>query len=118
MKVPFLGNKCYINIDINYFLERDFYMIQKSDILTLHFFDYKMSFTGSCQKMRYRITKVEHEIEEGIKEAKLLATIWFGPYAYDHTDDSEKISEEFSFTMEGKDALVDWLNEQYSQKCF
>lgn len=90
-------------------------MIEKTDILSLHFFDYKMAFTGSYGNMRYRIVKVEHELEEDKKEVKLLTTIWAGPYAYDHTEE-EKENKEFEFSEEGKNQVVDWLNEQYILK--
>ncbi|BBF43690.1 hypothetical protein lbkm_2378 [Lachnospiraceae bacterium KM106-2] len=90
-------------------------MIKKESILTLHFFDYGEAFTGSDGNMRYRMMKVEHEVEEEKKEAKLLVTVWPGPYAYDHTEEEKKQSREFAFSEEGKSAAVDWLNEEYEK---
>lgn len=86
-------------------------MIKKTDILSLHFYDYKMAFTGGDGMMRYRIIKAEHEKEDGEKEAYLQVTLWKGPYAFDHTKE-EKISHEFAFSEQGQEDAVNWLNEQ------
>ncbi len=86
-------------------------MIKKTDILSLHFYDYKMAFTGSEGVMQYRIIKAEHEKEDGKKEACLQVTAWKGPYAFDLTKE-DKISHEFTFSEQGQEEAVDWLNEQ------
>lgn len=91
--------------------KKEYLMIEKSDILCLHYFDYKMPFTGSYGNMRYRFFKVEHELESGEKEARMLVTVWPGPYAFDHTSKEVQKSHEFEFSENGKDAAVDWLNE-------
>lgn len=90
-------------------------MIQESDILCLHFYDYNMPFTGSDHNMRYRIIKKVEESEKEEKIETFEATIWPGPYAYDHTDASLKVKKEFPFTKEGEREVVAWLNDEYDK---
>lgn len=94
----------------------EFTMIGKDAILTLQYFNYKGAFTGSYKNMRYHVIKVEKGMENGEKEAKLLVTVWPGPFAYDHTEEEKKERKEFTFDEEGKSAAIDWLNEQYNKK--
>ena len=61
--------------------------------------------------MRYRIEK--YESDEG---QYLLATVWPGPYNYDHTEEEKKESRQFSFDNEGLAHVVAWLNEIWEQK--
>ena len=59
--------------------------------------------TGSFQGMRYRLIKDEDEI---------LACIWPEPYNFIKTKDELKQYNRFPLDEEGKNACVDWLNEQ------
>lgn len=82
-------------------------MITNEDILSLNFYK-KENFTGSYRGMRYLIKKDSKE-EQDI----FLVTFWPGPYTFAVTDDSMKTSASFPFTPEGKQQVVDYLNEQW-----
>ena len=102
-------------------------MITGDDILNLNFYK-KEKFTGSYQGMRYLIKKDKIEVpaEAGADEAKdsetesaatsmdvFHVTIWPGPYNFISTADDKKTCKTFPFTLEGKDLVVEWLNEQW-----
>ena len=59
--------------------------------------------TGSYKGMRYRLSNAGEEIE---------ACIWPEPYNYIKTADELKQYSRFELSEEGKNACVDWLNEQ------
>ena len=68
----------------------------------------KEPMTGSYKGMRYRLSRSGDEIE---------ACIWPEPYNYIKTADELKQYNRFPLSADGKDACVDWLNEQvYVQK--
>ena len=95
-------------------------MITNDDILNMNFYK-KEKFTGSYLGMRYLIQKdsVESEAAEGkdpVKTDIFRATNWPGPYNYATTPDEKKTSRTFPFTPEGKQQVVDWLNEQWNSR--
>ena len=93
-------------------------MISSDDILSLNFYNYGNSFTGSYQGMRYRILKQkESKDEEGRiqNEEGLLTTIWPEPYAYEKTSDELKTTKLFPFSEEGKEQVLEWLNTSWEQ---
>ncbi|MBR1629631.1 MAG: hypothetical protein IJ679_10280 [Lachnospiraceae bacterium] len=79
-------------------------MIDKNHLLTLSYYE-KAPFTGSDAGLRYRIEKTSID-----GEAKFLATAWRGPFAFDHTPDEEKTTHTASFSDEGLESIVAWLN--------
>lgn len=81
-------------------------MIKTEDILNLNFYK-KEKFTGSYQGMRYLIKK---------DEDVFIATIWPGPYNFASTPDEQKTVASFPFTEEGKQQVVDWMNEQWKSR--
>ena len=85
-------------------------MISYDDVLNLNFYK-KEKFTGSFLGMRYRIEKTDGEGENAADV--FLATIWPGPYNCAATPDEQKTTATFPFTPEGKEQVVDWLNEQW-----
>lgn len=91
-------------------------MIQYDDILNMNFYK-KEKFTGSYQGMRYLIKKNTVPMDDTDDSAKLkdvfCATVWQGPYNYETTPDEKKITAVFPFTPEGKQQVVDWMNEQW-----
>lgn len=105
-------------------------MITGDDILNLNFYK-KEKFTGSYQGMRYLIKKDKIEVPaaEGADQAKssetpatvvsidvFHVTIWPGPYNFISTADDKKTYKTFPFSPEGKEQLVNWLNEQWTTR--
>ena len=80
-------------------------MVERNRLLSLSFYE-KSPFTGSDGLLRYRIEKTE---TDGKKQ--LLASAWFGEFAFDHTPDEDKSTHTSDFSEEGLSALCDWLNE-------
>lgn len=70
----------------------------------------KSDFKGSYCGMRYRLSKITTEQGDQIQ-----VQIWKGPKSYDQTEEEMDI-ETFSFSMEGIDDAVEWLNEKYKEK--
>lgn len=85
-------------------------MITSKDILNLNFYK-KERFTGSYCGMRYLIQKIS---EDGPDMFQVFN--WPGPYNFAATDDTKKTSAVFPFTEEGKQEVVDWLNEQWQNR--
>lgn len=86
-------------------------MIENSKILSLEFYNYKGIFTGSLKGMRYRIEKIKKE-----EEAIFLVHVWKEPYNYEATPKEEMDKKEFTFSEEGKQEIVDWLNKLFQEK--
>lgn len=99
-------------------------MIKTEDILNLNFYK-KEKFTGSYLGMRYLIKKdvepdttapAPAEGEEPKKIDVFRATIWPGPYNFASTPDEKKTVATFPFSQEGKQQVVDWMNEQWKNR--
>ncbi|MCD7980759.1 MAG: hypothetical protein LUF32_00315 [Clostridiales bacterium] len=56
--------------------------------------------------MHYRIERITNDDDS----KKLRVTTWPGPYNFDHTDDSRKVSALFEFSNEGLNNAADYLN--------
>ncbi|MCD8364740.1 MAG: GNAT family acetyltransferase [Clostridiales bacterium] len=61
--------------------------------------------------MHYRIEKCTDE-NSG---QKLRVTTWPGPYNFDHTNDSVKVSALFDFSNEGLDRITEYLNTYHRE---
>lgn len=85
-------------------------MIQNEDILNMNFYK-KEKFTGSYCGMRYLIKKDTQDDNEIFR-----VYIWPGPYNFASTADEKKTSADFPFTPEGKQQVVDWMNEQWNNR--
>jgi hypothetical protein len=83
-------------------------MTKREDLLSLGFYE-RSPYTGSDGQMRYRIAK-EEDKEAGTKE--LVCTIWPGPYSFDHTDDTQKITFRADFSEDGMNEIITWLNQK------
>jgi len=83
-------------------------LIQRDDILSMEFLK-KTEFTGCHQGMRYRLRKAVREGEGTFLEA----VIYHEPYSFEATAEDMKTCREFSFTQEGFDEAVAWLNQEY-----
>lgn len=86
-------------------------MITTEDILNMNFYK-KEKFTGSYKGMHYLVKKEKDDAENDI----FRAIVWPGPYNFATTPDEEKLSTAFPFTEEGKQQVVDWLNEQWASR--
>ena len=96
-------------------------MITTDDVLNINFYK-KETFTGSYKGMRYRLKKETKEIpgetEDAapVKQDFFLCHIWPGPYNFSVTPDEEKQAATFPFSEDGKQAAVNWLNEQWNNR--
>ncbi|MBQ6660793.1 MAG: GNAT family acetyltransferase [Lachnospiraceae bacterium] len=90
-------------------------MVLRKDLLSIGF--YRLSpFHGSDGPLSYRIENFK--IEDGVddkgnpkmKIGGLRVITYPGPYNYENTDDSLKVSKDFPFAPESLDAIVDYLN--------
>ena len=91
-------------------------MVEYDKILSLEFYNYKGIFSGSLDGMRYRIEKKKDEVEGEEPKVYFLVHAWKEPYNFDVTPREEMDKKEFEFTNEGKQQLVDWLNQLYTDK--
>ena len=67
----------------------------------------KSGFTGSNKGMRFFVKSYE--------EGKLTAFVFPEPNSFANTSDEEKIKEEFEYSKEGVDQVVEWLNRMYNE---
>lgn len=85
-------------------------MITNEDILNMNFYK-KEKFTGSYLGMRYLIQKAQQD------DADIFQVcIWPGPYNFATTPEEKKTCASFPFTSDGKQAVVDWLNEEWTSR--
>lgn len=75
-------------------------MITREILLNLNFYK-KAAFTGSSGIFCYKIEK---------KDDHLFASVWKGPYCSTATPEEEKEYQEFEFSEDGMNQIVDWLN--------
>lgn len=82
-------------------------MIDKEKFHVLNYIK-KEEYTGSMKGMRYMLKKKDME-----EEARLEVIIWPEPLGYAKTAENKKQRVDFTFSQEGLEEAVDWLNEQY-----
>lgn len=82
-------------------------MIDKEKFHVLNYIK-KEEYTGSMKGMRYMLKKKDME-----EETRLEVIIWPEPLGYAKTAENKKQRIEFTFSQEGLEEAVDWLNEQY-----
>ncbi|MEY8352715.1 GNAT family acetyltransferase [Lachnospiraceae bacterium 54-53] len=80
-------------------------MLKKETFVPIQFFK-KEAYTGSIKGMRYRIQKGGEGFE---------AVVYPEPYCYEATPEEQKTRAFFPFTEEGRELVVDWINEQYEK---
>ncbi len=106
--------------------------IARTALYNIRFYE-KSPFNGSYRGMHYRIeqapsdpassTASEKNNNDGVatdhplepEAARLRVTVWPGPYNYDTTDDSRKVTAYFAFDNAGLDAVADYLNQYYKE---
>lgn len=84
-------------------------MIRREDILSMEYLK-KTQYTGSHQGMRYRLEQIFTEENGGTSEKKLKATVWPEPFCFAATPEDKKAGKEFSFSEEGVEEAVEWMN--------
>lgn len=79
----------------------------------LHVFNYikKEEYCASTEGMRYMLKK--KETENGIR---LEAIIWPEPYCCAKTPEEKKQRRDFSFSPEGLEDSIDWMNRQLADQ--
>lgn len=82
-------------------------MLTRDAFLSLNFVE-KEDFTGSYQGMRFMLH--QETVED---EKKLKVCVWGEPFGFDATPDEQKLSELFSFSEEGLEQAINWMNERY-----
>lgn len=82
-------------------------MIDKEKFHVLNYIK-KEEYTGSMKGMRYMLKKKDME-----EETRLEVIIWPEPLGYAKTAENKKQRVDFTFSQEGLEEAVDWLNEQY-----
>lgn len=90
-------------------------MVDIKDVLSFNYYTYKKPFTGSDNGKRYRIVRLEKEVqaEEGTepeKEVVFKAFLWKDVLAFEKTPEEEIYTKEFDFTPSGLEQVVDWIN--------
>lgn len=86
-------------------------MISYDEVLSLNYYK-KASFTGWTGGMRFLIRRETPENSDSI----FHAFVWPGPYIFDLVDNDLKFDATFPFSEDGKIRVVDWLNQQYTEK--
>ncbi|MDK2807573.1 MAG: hypothetical protein PWP24_306 [Clostridiales bacterium] len=71
----------------------------------------KEVYTGSKKGMRYRLERIGEKPDFQIK-----VSVWPEPFCFDKTEETKITSQIFSFDEDGKNQIVDWLNEIYTAK--
>lgn len=81
-------------------------VLKKEAFVPMAFFK-KEAYTGSFKGMRYRVAKAEDQFE---------AFVYPEPYCFEATPDENKVKNTFPFTEEGRESVVNWLNDQYDSR--
>lgn len=87
----------------------------------LSYYEHGQAYLGSHRGMRFRIARdpmddVALMSDDKKGEANFEVTIWPEPYCYEKTEEDKKTTKSFPFSVEGKEALVAWLNQQYEER--
>lgn len=85
-------------------------MITRKDVMPIPFLK-KERFTGSDAGVRYKMEKTD----KGEEGTVITCWVWPEPYAFDFTEESLKLHEEFPFNEDGICQGVDWINSMREQ---
>ncbi len=83
-------------------------MLTFDEVLNLNYYK-KTSYSGWINGMRFLIRREQHEDQDAV----FHAWVWPGPLIFDLTEDDKKTDFTAPFSDEGKQEVVDWINEQY-----
>jgi hypothetical protein len=84
-------------------------MIDSNTILSFELYKKGKPFTGSQGGMRYRIIKEKAADEDDTD--KFCVDIWPEPLSYEATDGDKIRTQKFSFSKEGYNDVIDYLND-------
>lgn len=95
--------------------------ILNKDSYGLTWYEHAQPYFGSHRGMRYRIARdpmddVALAPPDKKGEAAFEIIIWPEPFSFDATEDDKKTKKNFPFTIEGKEEMIAWLNEQYESR--
>lgn len=84
-------------------------MISLQDNLYRPSFNYikKERFTGSNEGTRFLFEKKQEE-----DRIALVACVWPEPFSFEHTDEERKEYKDFTFSEEGLQEAMAWVNEK------
>ena len=83
-------------------------MLTFDEVLNLNYYK-KTSYSGWINGMRFLIRREQQEDQTDI----FHAWVWPGPFIFDLTDEEKKSDFTAPFSDNGKQEVVDWINEQY-----
>ncbi|MCM1158230.1 MAG: hypothetical protein NC300_09320 [Bacteroidales bacterium] len=95
--------------------------IENRDSYGITYYEHGQPYLGSHRGMRFRLARNPMEDvalmpEEKKGDAVFEATIWPEPFCYEATPEEQKTTKTFPFNPEGKEQMIDWLNEQYEAR--
>ena len=101
--------------------EQKYVEIENKASYGLTWYEHGEAYYGSHRGMRFRIARdpmddVALVPADKKGDAKFQIIIWPEPFSYDATPDEDKEMAEFPFTVEGKEEMIAWLNEQYRKQ--
>lgn len=102
-------------------MAEQFVLIENKDSYGLTWYEHAQPYFGSHRGMRFRIARdpmddVALAPVDKKGDADFVAIIWPEPYCFEATPEEKKTTNRFPFTMEGKEQMVAWLNEQYQTR--
>lgn len=102
-------------------MAKDIVKIENKDSYGLTWYEHAQPYLGSHRGMRFRIARDPMEdcaLTPPDKKgpAEFEAIIWPEPYCFEKTPDEQKTRATFPFDMDGKQQMIDWLNDQYESR--
>lgn len=101
--------------------DKKYIEIENKDSYGLTWYEHAQPYLGSHRGMRFRIARdpmedvsLKSADEKG--DAKFQIIIWPEPMSFEATPEEDKQMAEFPFTVEGKEEMIKWLNEQYREQ--
>ena len=85
--------------------------LEEMSIPNHNYFNFKLPFKGSYKQMRFYVEKKKAEEEGGADT--YLAVTYPDKVSFEETPEEEKIKESFSFDLEGRKQVLEWLDAQY-----
>lgn len=101
--------------------EKELPKILNKDSYGLTWYEHAQPYYGSHRGMRFRIARdpmkdVALAPPDKKGDALFEVIIWPEPFSFEATGEDQKTSRKFPFTVEGKEEMIAWLNEQYESR--
>lgn len=102
-------------------MEKEIIKIQNKDSYGITYYEHGQPYLGSHRGMRFRLARnpmedVALKPQDQKGAAVFEAVVWPEPFCYEVTPDEKKVTAAFPFSMEGKEQMIAWLNEQYETR--